>query len=131
MPLRTLSLRPWLGAVALAAALTSPAAAQPPGPLELARGLRENGQLDLAVEYLKEIEGKPLSGDDKAALLLERSKCLLEASEEEPDEGTRQGMIAQAKEGLNAFVQNHPKHPRAVEGSCRWRGSRRLTPRRI
>ncbi|MDY3561186.1 hypothetical protein R5W23_002448 [Gemmata sp. JC673] len=116
MSFRTLSPRPWLGAVALAAALAGPAAAQPPGPLELARGLRENGQLELAVEYLKEVEGKPLSGDDKAALLLERSKCLLEASEEEPDEGTRQGMIAQAKEGLNAFVQNHPKHPRAVEG---------------
>lgn len=115
MPFRTRSLPPWLAA-ALAAVLTTPAAAQPPGPLELVRGLRENGQVELAIEYLKEVEGRPLSDDDKAALLLERAKCLLDASEEEPDEGTRLGMIAHAKEGLGAFVSTYPKHPRAVEG---------------
>ncbi|MFM8274298.1 MAG: hypothetical protein ACKODX_18475 [Gemmata sp.] len=109
--------RLWLWAVVLLALSAGPSAAQPPGPLELVRGLRENGQLDLAMEYLKEIEGKPLTADDKASLLLERAKCLLEASEDEPDEGTRLGMIAEAKEGLNAFVQNYPNHPRAVEGT--------------
>ncbi len=116
MLFRGRSLNPWLWAVALAGLCAAPGAAQPPSPLELVRGLRESGQSDLAMEYLKELEGKPLSDTDKAALLLERAKCLLEISEYEPDEGTRLGMIAEAKEGLNAFVQNYPNHPRAVEG---------------
>ncbi len=116
MPLRIRILNPWLWAVPLVWLCAGPVAAQPPSPLELVRGLRENGQFDLALEYLKELEGKPLSPDDKAAIQLERAKCLLEASEDEADEGTRQGMIAEAKEMLNTFVSNHAKHPRAVEG---------------
>lgn len=96
-------------------ACSGPAIAQPPAPIELVRGLRENGQLDLALQYLKEIEGLPMSDEDRAAVALERAKCQLDASEEEPDEGTRLGMIAEAKEGLNAFLLKHPKHPRAVE----------------
>ncbi|HEY1186058.1 MAG TPA: hypothetical protein VGE74_00315, partial [Gemmata sp.] len=116
MPSRTRSFYPWLGAVALAALTAGPVPAQAPSPLELVRGLRENGQVGLALEYLKEIEGQPLSADDKAALLMERAKCQLDISEEEPDEGTRLGLIAQAKEALNAFVTTYPKHPRVVEG---------------
>lgn len=115
MSLRNWPHRPWLWSALLVAASAAPAAAQPPSPLELARGLRENGQAELALEYLKELEGKPLSADDKAALLLERAKCLLEASEGEPDEATRVGMVAGAREGLNTFLIKHPKHPRAVE----------------
>lgn len=106
----------WPSVVALLALSAGPVAAQPPSPLELVRGLRENGQIDLAMEYLKEVEGKLTSPDDKAALLLERAKCLLDASDDEPDEGTRLGMIAEAKEGLNTFVSTYPNHPRAIEG---------------
>ncbi len=116
MSFRIQSVHPLVWVLALAALSAGPVAAQPPSPLELVRGLRENGQVDLALEYLKDIEGKPLSPDDKAALLLERAKCLLDAADDEPDEGTRLGMIAEAKEGLNTFVLNYPTHPRAVEG---------------
>jgi hypothetical protein len=119
MPSRIGPRRVWFGTAILAALLAGlfagPSAAQPPSPLELVRGLRENGQVDLALEYLKEIEGKPLSPEDKAAILLERAKCLLDVSEEEPDEGTRLGMVAEAKEALNAFLLNNSRHPRAVE----------------
>ena len=115
MPFRTGPYRPWLWSFAAVALAAGPVAAQPPSPLELVRGLRENGQVDLALEYLKELEGRPLSADDKAALPLERAKCLLDASEEEADEGTRLGMVSEAKEGLNGFLIAHPKHPRAVE----------------
>jgi len=104
-----------LFAVALCALFAVPAAAQPPSPVELVRGLRENGQTDLALEYIKELERTPLGDEDKAALVLERAKCQLEASEDEPDEGTRLGMIAEAKEALSAFLVKYPKHPRAVE----------------
>lgn len=101
--------------VALCALFAVPTAAQPPSPVELVRGLRENGQTDLALEYIKELERSALGDEDKASLVLERAKCQLEASEDEPDEGTRLGMIAEAKEALNSFLVKHPKHPRAVE----------------
>ncbi len=113
MPLR--NPWPWFVAVALVGLFAVPAGAQPPSPLELVRGLRESGQVDLALEYLKDLEKQPLAPDDKAAITLERAKCLLEASEDEPDEGTRQGMVLEAKEGLSAFLLNSPNHPRAVE----------------
>lgn len=104
-----------LFAVALCALFAVPTAAQPPSPVELVRGLRENGQTDLALEYLKELERVPLGDEDKASLMLERAKCQLDASEDEPDEGTRLGMVAEAKEALNTFLVKHAKHPRAVE----------------
>src|SRR5262245_35781552 len=110
------SYRPWLLSAVVLALFAIPGPAQPPTPLELVRGLREHGQTDLALEYLKEIESKPLPPNDKAAIPLERAKCLLDASEDEPDEGTRLGMVAEAKEGLTAFLVGSPNHPRAVEG---------------
>lgn len=113
---RTRFRRPLLWSAAVLLLSAAPAAAQPPSPLELARGLREHGYTELAMEYLKELETKPLSPDDKAALGLEKAKALLDASEEEPDEGTRVGMVSVAKEGLNAFLLNAPNHPRKVEG---------------
>jgi hypothetical protein len=113
--LRNWLLHPWLWSALLAAAAAAPAGAQPPPPLELVRGLREHGHLDLAMEYLKDLEGKPLSAEDKAGLLLERAKCLLAASEDEPDEATRVGMVSEAREGLRTFLVRHANHPRAVE----------------
>ena len=115
MSSRTRSYQPWLWSAAVVVLSAAPVAAQPPSPVELVRGLRENGQVDLALEYLKELEGKALQPDDKAALGLERAKCLLEAAEEEPDEGTRIGMVTVAKESLDAFLRVS-NHPRRVEG---------------
>ena len=92
-------------------------AAAPPSPLELARGLREQGMSDLALEYLREIENKPLSPDDKAAITLERAKCQLDSADDEPDEGARAGLVAEAKEGFAAFLAASPNHPRAAEAA--------------
>ncbi|MCI0703091.1 MAG: hypothetical protein L0241_18595 [Planctomycetia bacterium] len=119
MSSRSTVCRGWFWAVAFVAMVALSAgsgSAQPPSPLELVRGLRENGQGDLALEYLKEIENKPLSPNDKGEIFLEKAKCLLELSEDEPDEGKRLGMIKEAKEALNVFRTNHAKHPRVVEG---------------
>src|SRR5262245_18488168 len=91
----------WSAAVVLATAL--PAAAQPPSPLQLVQGVREAGIPDLALEYLKEIENKDMPPLDKQAIPLERAKCLLDAAEEEPDEGTRTSMIGEAKEAFNSL----------------------------
>ncbi len=109
--------RMWFWASVVLAGTAAPVAAQAPSPLELARGIREAGMPDLALEYLKEIEGKPLSPPDKQALILERAKCLLEAAEDEPDEGTRTSMIGEAKQGFNSFLATAANHPRAAEGS--------------
>jgi len=89
----------------------------PLSPLDLVRGLREAGMADLAVEYLHELEGKALSESDRAALPLERARCLLDAAEEEAEEGTRASMIGEAKEAFSDFVTRNPWHPRAAEAS--------------
>ncbi len=111
-----MSSRSWFWAVAFVLAASGPAAAQAPSPLELVRGLRESGMPDLALDYLKEIEGK-LTDTDKAAVPLERAKCLLESAEVEPDEGTRTSMVGEAKEGFNTFLASSANHPRASEAS--------------
>lgn len=116
MPSRHPSFVALAALVALAGLFAAPTAAQPPSPLELVRGLREHGQVDLALEYLKDLEKQPLSPDDKAAITLERAKCLLEASEDEADEGTRKGMVREAKAELDKFETESPNHPRAAEG---------------
>ncbi len=112
-----MSSRSWLWVATVLTASAAPAAAQPPSPLELVQGIREADMPDLALEYLKEIEKKPLSPADKQAVPLERAKCLLDSAEDEPDEGTRTSMIGEAKEGFNTFLATAANHPRASEAS--------------
>ena len=112
-----MSFRLWLASAFMSLLLAGPSAAQAPSKLDLVRGLREAGMSDLALEYLKEIENKPLPEADKQAIPLERAKCLLDSAEDEPDEGTRTSMVAEAKEGFNDFLVKSPKHPRSSEAS--------------
>jgi tetratricopeptide (TPR) repeat protein len=105
-----------LWAAALVFAAVSPVAAQAPSPLELVRGIREAGMPDLAMEYLNEIKDK-LTANDKAAVPLERAKCLLDMAEDEPDEGTRTSMVGEANEAFNTFLATSANHPRASEAS--------------
>lgn len=87
-----------------------PAEASAPDPLDLVRGLREQGMSDLALEYLQELEKKPNVSDAiKSQVPLERAKCQLDAAVDEPDEGTRISLIGEAKEGFLTFVRN-PKN---------------------
>jgi hypothetical protein len=89
-----------------------------PSPLELVRGLREQGMSDLALEYLKDLEARAnLPATDRAALPMERAKCQLEAADEEADETVRSGLIAEAKQGFEAFLKGNASHPRAAEAS--------------
>ena len=106
--------------VLLVAALAVPAPAQqaqPPSPLDLVRGLREQGMTDLALEFLADLEKKNLPPDQRAAIPLERAKAQLDAADEEPDEGARAAMVAEAKEGFTAFLRASGDHPRAPEAS--------------
>jgi hypothetical protein len=95
-----------------------PAASDAPDPVDLVRGLREQGMSDLALEFLHELEKKPgLSNAVKLQLPLERAKCQLEAAIDEPDEGTRISLVGDAKEGFLTFVRNpaNASHPRMPE----------------
>jgi tetratricopeptide (TPR) repeat protein len=112
-----MSFRLWVLSVVLALVVAAPVAAQAPSPLDLVRGMREAGMSDLAMEYLKEIENKPISENDKKAISLERARCLLDLAEVEPDESTRTSMIGEAKEGFSDFLLKNPSHPRASEAS--------------
>ncbi|MBA4063805.1 MAG: hypothetical protein C0501_08850 [Isosphaera sp.] len=111
-----MSARACLSAAAVLLAAAAPAAAQPDSPLRLVRGIREAGMPDLALEYLADVE-KRLSPADQVLVPLERARCQLDAAEDEPDEGTRAGMVNAAKVGFNTFLASAPKHPRAAEAS--------------
>ncbi|VTT99965.1 unnamed protein product [Gemmataceae bacterium] len=111
-----MSSRPWTAAALILLGTAAPAAAQPPSPLDLVGGIREAGLADLALEYLREVEPR-LNTADKQVLPLERAKCLLEASEEEPDEGTRTSMVNEAKVAFDNFLSTAASHPRAAEAS--------------
>lgn len=88
----------------------------PPNPLDLVRGLRQEGLSDLAVELLGELDQRPgVPGAVKAELPLERARCLLDAADDEPDEATRLSLVGEAKDGFTAFLQKSPGHPRAAE----------------
>lgn len=96
---------PWFRAAA-----QPPAADAGPDPIDLVRGLRENGMSDLALDYLADLDKKPNIPDPVKLLLpLERAKCQLEAAVDEPDEGTRISLVGEAKEGFLTFVRN-PKN---------------------
>ncbi len=84
-------------------------------PLDLARGLREIGQPDLALEYLDELATKKPPADVKVILPLERARCLMELAQLESEEAAREGGIAQAKTAFEKFLAANPKHPRAAE----------------
>ncbi len=112
-----MSSRFWFWSAIVFLSSTVPVSAQPPSPLDLARGIRESGMPDLALEYLKEIENTPLSEDDKRGILLERAKCLLDSAEDEPDEGTRTSMVGEAKDAFRDFLNKYSSHPRAAEAS--------------
>ncbi len=117
-----MSSRSWFWSAALVLLTAGPLLAQgtqppPLSPLDLVRGLREAGMVDLAIEYLREIENQPLSDNDKKAIPLERARCLLDAADDEPDEGTRTSMIGEARDAFNEFLVKNPNHPRASEAS--------------
>lgn len=91
------------------------AAAQAPNPLDLSRGLRDNGQPDLALQYLEEIEKTAKSGEVALLLPLEKAKVRLALAQLETDEGNRDAGITAARGEFQKFLKDHGKHPKAAE----------------
>jgi TolA-binding protein len=102
-------------AAACAVSAAGSVAAQAPNPLDLSRGLRDNGQPDLALEFLSEIEKAKPSGEVLLLLPLERAKVRLALAQLETDEGNREAGIAGAKSEFQKFLKDNGKHPRAAE----------------
>jgi hypothetical protein len=107
----------WFGCIGFMLVAVGLAWAEPESPLDLVRGLRAAGMPELALEYLRECEGKPLSDDDRAVLPLERARCLLDAADDQSDDATRANMVSEAKETFSEFLLKHPNHPRVAEAS--------------
>lgn len=100
----------------IALGVANPVVAEPPNPLDLIRGLRDNGMPDLALEFLDEIsKDKEITGV-KAVLPLERGNIRLTMAEEALDDSTREMFISEARSDLQRFLKQNPGHPRLVEG---------------
>ncbi len=86
-------------------------------PTDLARGLRDNGMPDLALEYLDELaKGNP-KPDVLAVLPLERARARLELANDEPDRGKRDALIAKARSEFDQFLKANANHPRFAEAA--------------
>lgn len=88
----------------------------PPSPVDLSRGLRENGMSDLALEYLADL-GKTAPADVQKVLPLERAKCRLDLAGTESDDALRSALVAEAKRELDGFVKANAGHPRQPEAA--------------
>lgn len=84
-------------------------------PLDLARGLREIGQPDLAMEYLDELEKANPPAAIRLLLPLERAQTLLSLAEQEADESVRRAGLRRARGEFESFAKQNPKHPRTSE----------------
>ena len=114
-------LRSLVRAAASVAALvcfTLPSQAQS-NATDLARGLRDNGMPDLALEYLDELATKKLGPEVEAVLPLERARARLELANDEPEKGKRDAMIARARGEFDLFIRTNltSRHPRLAEAS--------------
>ncbi len=94
-----------------------PAPAQPAEPIDLARGLRENGLPDLALEYLQDLSAKRLSPGALAVIPLERARARLELAAVEADDAKRGGLVNEAKADFDRFLAANATHPRRAEAA--------------
>jgi tetratricopeptide (TPR) repeat protein len=90
---------------------------KPVNPLDLVRGLRENDQADLALEYIRVLETKALPPDVAAALPLEAALTRLESAVGETEDTKREGLIARARRDFEQFLSGNRNHPRSAEAS--------------
>jgi len=86
-------------------------------PTDLARGLRDNGMPDLALEYLDDLAKGKLSPDVLAVLPLERARARLELANDEPERGKRDALIARARAEFDQFLKANANHPRRAEAA--------------
>ena len=106
-------------AVLAAITFAHPVAADTPDPFPLARGLRDNGMADLAMEYLKQ-QVKPLADKDPAlkdVYRLELAKTLLETADQTEVEVERLALLDLAKIEFADYLKGNPPPILAAEAA--------------
>ena len=106
-------------ALALSLALTSSAFAQLPSPLDLVRGLRSAGLVDLAILRLGELTAKPglLTPDEVKLVALEMARIRLEQAARESEDGKRAALLAQARGEFDTFIRDNAGHPMVAQAN--------------
>lgn len=106
-------------ALALSFVAAVPALADLPSPLELVRGLRQAGLIDLAVQRLEELKANPkgLAPEDVKLIPLELARIRLEEASRESDDSRRTTLIARAKASFDEFIKQNPTHPMAAQAN--------------
>ncbi len=95
----------------------SHASAQPSDPIDLARGLRENGSADLAIEYLLDLAKKNPNPGTLSVIPLERARAKLELASGESDDRKRTALVTEAKADFDKFLASNATHPRRAEAA--------------
>ena len=106
-------------ALALSLALTPSAFAQLPSPLDLVRGLRSAGLVDLAILRLGELTAKPglLTPDEVKLVALEMARIRLEQAARESEDGKRAALLAQARGEFDTFIRDNAGHPMVAQAN--------------
>lgn len=109
--------RPFFLLVVASFATAPSASAQTADPIDLARGLRENGLSDLALEFLQDLSTKRPTPGALAVIPLERARAKLELAAEESDDGKRTALVGEAKADFDRFLAANATHPRRAEAA--------------
>ena len=97
--------------------VAAPAVAQPADPLALARGLRDAGLADLAVEYVTDLAGKRPPPEVAVQLPLELALSRLGAAVD-ADDTQKDALLAQARGEFEQFLKTAPpQHVRRPEAA--------------
>ena len=105
-----------LAAGLLAASPPAVALAAPPSPLDLVRGLRDNGLADLAVERLDDLaKSTTLAPADAKIVPIESARTKLAMAAAEANEGRRTQMLSEAGKAFDEFLKNDKDHPLAAQ----------------
>ncbi|MGL6073203.1 MAG: hypothetical protein ACRC8S_03470 [Fimbriiglobus sp.] len=109
--------RSWFLFASLAAGVMLPNVSRADEPIDLVRGLRENGLPDLALEYLGELGKKNPPPATLAVIPLERARAKLELAADESEEAKRNSLVTEARADFDKFLKDNGTHPRRAEAS--------------
>lgn len=97
-----------LGMAALAG---SAGLAEAPPHEQFLKALRDEGQFDLAIEYLNRLRDRNLAPEMNAKLPVELARTRLQRLATEPEEAERAKLVVQARGELESFLKANPQHP--------------------
>jgi hypothetical protein len=103
----------WFLAAAMAFGTAAARAEEP--HLEIIRGLRAQGDPDLALRYINEQLTGKLSPEMAQIVELEKARTNVEIARSENEEGKRLALFASARAAFESFLKDHPTHDLAPQ----------------